>query len=169
MENASSNVQFDPSATPPALPPPVVEDVDSIDKQEMTQEQRNGLIIAIVIFVVLLLFTVGGIYFLLQPTTNTAKIRDVFIIFMAIQSLLTGLTLVVLMVQLSRLINLLNNEIKPILDSTNTTISSLRGTTIFLRDNLVEPVIKLNEYFAGFSQLMTVVGLGRKARRGSSK
>lgn len=139
------------------------------DSQGMTPGQRKGLIVAGVVFLVLLILTGLGIWFLLQPTTDTAKIRDVFIIFMALQSLLTGLTLVVLMVQLARLINLLNNEIKPILDSTNTTISNLRGTTIFLSDNLVEPVIKLNEYMAGFSQLISVVGLGKKARRNASK
>lgn len=135
----------------------------------MSEGQKKGLIIAVVVFIVILIATGLGIWILLQPTTDTAKIRDVFIIFMALQSLLTGLTLVVLMVQLARLINLLNNEIKPILDSTNTTISNLRGTTIFLSDNLVEPVIKLNEYMAGFSQLISVIGLGKKARRSSSK
>ncbi len=69
------------------------------------------------------------------------------------------------MIQLARLIVLLQNEIKPILDSTNEAVSNLRGTTIFLSDNLVEPVIKLNEYLAGFSQLVGVLGLGKKARQ----
>lgn len=169
MENESSNVQFESSGGAPRLPSPVAQAVEQDDSPSMSAGQKKGLIIAIVIFLVLLAATAAGIWFLLQPTTDTARIRDVFIIFMALQSLLTGLTLVVLMVQMARLINLLNNEIKPILDSTNVTISSLRGTTVFLSDNLVEPVIKLNEYLAGFSQLISVVGLGRKARRNSSK
>jgi hypothetical protein len=65
----------------------------------------------------------------------------------------------------TRLINLLQNEIRPILDSTNETVSTLRGTTAFLSNNLVEPVIKLNEYLAGFSQLLQVMGLGRKSTK----
>jgi len=60
------------------------------------------------------------------------------------------------------LINLLQNEIKPILDSTNETVSNLRGTTVFLSDNLVGPVIKLNEYLAGITQFIQVIGLMRK-------
>jgi hypothetical protein len=90
---------------------------------------------------------------LASPRTDTARVRDIFIIFMALESLLIGLVLIILVIQLARLINLLQNEIKPIMDSTNETVSTLRGTATFLSDNLVEPVIKLNEYLAGFKQL----------------
>jgi uncharacterized protein YoxC len=72
---------------------------------------------------------------------------------MALESLLIGLTLVILIVQLARLINLLQNEIKPILDSTNETVSTMRGTITFLSDNLAEPVVKLNETFAAFGEV----------------
>jgi hypothetical protein len=41
----------------------------------------------------------------------------------------------------------------------------LRGTTVFLSENLVGPVIKLNEYMAGFSQLLQVIGLAKKGKR----
>ena len=97
-----------------------------------------------------------------QRLLQVTLIRDIFIIFMALQSVLTGLALVVLLVQVTRLINLLQNEIKPILDSTNETVSTLRGTTAFLSNNLAEPVIKLNEYLAGFTQLLQVIGVSRK-------
>jgi hypothetical protein len=60
---------------------------------------------------------------------------------------------------------LLQNEIRPIVESTNETVSNLRGTTAFLSDNLVEPVIKANEYAAGFRQLLIVLGLARRTSR----
>jgi predicted tellurium resistance membrane protein TerC len=131
----------------------------------MTPEQKRALIGVIIAFVILLVLIIATTWYLLQPTTNTSKIRDVFIIFMALQSILTGITLVILMFQLARLINLLQNEIKPILDSTNETVNNLRGTTTFLSDNLVGPVIKLNEYMAGFTQFMQALGLVRKPRK----
>ncbi len=133
--------------------------------QDQERTQRRILIGAIVAAVVLLILIVLGIIFLLQPTTDTARIRDVFIIIMAIESLLIGLTLVILIVQLARLINLLQNEIKPILDSTNETVSTLRGTTNFLSDNLVEPVIKLNEVSAALYQMLKLIGLARRSPR----
>jgi hypothetical protein len=118
------------------------------------KENRRRLIILAVIAVVVVLAIIGAATFLLsQPSETTAKVRDVFIIFMALESLVIGAALVILIIQISILTNLLQNEIKPILTSTNETISTLRGTVIFLSDNLVEPVMKLNEYLAGIKRL----------------
>ncbi len=129
------------------------------------KRQKTTLIVTVVIVVVLLALLIGFAVFLLTGDgATTAKIRDVFIIFMALESLLIGLALIVLAVQLARLINLLQNEIKPILDSTNETVSTLRGTTQFLSDNLVEPVIKLNEYLAGMQSFVKILRPGRKPK-----
>lgn len=140
---------------------PLQDEVEAKPSDQDLRRQRQILYGIIIAFVVLLALTVTAIYFLLQPTTDTARIRDVFIIFMALESLLLGLVLVILIIQLSRLINLLQNEIKPILESTNQTVSTLRGTTTFLSDNMVQPVIKANEYMAGVRQALKVVGLYR--------
>ena len=114
----------------------------------------------------ILLVLIGvAVYFLVQPSTDTARIRDIFIIFMALESLLLGAVLIILIVQIARLTNLLQNEIKPILESTNETVSTLRGTTNFLSDNLVQPVIKLNEYLAAVTQLVALIGLSRRRQR----
>jgi hypothetical protein len=146
----------------PALPPG--NSTQPVTPQEMSPEQKRVIVGIIIGGILLLAFIIVSIIFLLNPAHAdlTAQIRDIFLIFMAIESLLIGLTLVVLMVQMARLINLLQNEIKPILDSTNETVSHLRGTTVFLSNNLVEPVIKLNEYLAGFAQFFQVLGLVRK-------
>jgi predicted PurR-regulated permease PerM len=73
---------------------------------------------------------------------------------MALTSLVLGIALVVLIAQLAILINLLQNEIRPILDSTTETVNTLKGTTQFLSNNLTEPVIKLNEYLAMFKRII---------------
>jgi len=135
---------------------------ESNSPDELTASQRKTLIGIIAVVVILIAAIIGGIWWLVQPGTDTGRVRDIFIIFMGFESLLIGFTLVILIVQLARLINLLQNEIKPIIDSTNETVSNLRGTTAFLSDNLSEPVIKLNEYIAGLSELLKVVGLYRK-------
>ncbi len=130
------------------------------------ERNQRKIIFAGVVAAVLLIAACGlSTWWLAQPSTETGRVRDIFIIFMALESLLIGATLVVLMIQMARLINLLQNEIKPILDSTNETVSNLRGTTMFLSDNLVEPVIKMNEYLAGFTQFFQVLGLVRKPRQ----
>jgi hypothetical protein len=107
-----------------------------------------ALLVLVIAFVVLLMLT---------GSENVGKIRDVFIIFMALESFIIGVVLVVLIVQLAILINLIQNEIKPILQATNETVNTLKGTTTFLSDNLSEPVIKLNEYMAGLAKFFDVL------------
>jgi hypothetical protein len=139
-------------------------DQEDTSSQEDTQGMRKILIIGGLGLLVVLALLGVAVYFLVQPGTDTARIRDIFIIFMALESLLLGIVLIILIIQLARLTNLLQNEVKPILESTSETVNTLRGTTTFLSDNLVQPVIKLNEYLAALSQLVALVGLGRKRR-----
>ena len=116
---------------------------------EGTSNKKYVILTAVVIVVVIALIVLTTI-FLVDPNNRdtTEQIRDIFIIFMALESLVIGIALVVLIVQLSTLINLLQNEIRPIINSTNETVNTLKGTAKFLSDNLAEPVIKLNEYAA---------------------
>lgn len=115
------------------------------------KSNKVGVIIAAIIVVGLL---ITGLVLLLQPGTDTARVRDIFIIFMALEFLLIGIVMIILIVQLARLTLLLQNEIKPILDSTNETANTLRGTTQFLSEHMVEPVLKLNQYLAGLSRFV---------------
>jgi hypothetical protein len=132
-----------------------------------SDEQKKGVMIGAILGIVLIVIvTIAFLVFLLiAPPGVTARIRDIFIIFLAIQSLLIGIVMVVLIVQLSQLINLLRNEVKPILDSTNETVNNLRGTTEFLSDNLVEPVMKANEYSASARQFFSALGMFKNIRK----
>ena len=76
--------------------------------------------------------------------------------------LIVGIAVVVLAVQVATLVNLLQNEVRPMLNSTNDTINNLRGTTEFLSENLVEPVIQLNEYLASIKRMLELMGIKRK-------
>lgn len=127
---------------------------------------KKAQVIIIIIAVVVIALLIGSLIFLLTaPPQVTAQIRDVFIITMAFESLLLGLVLTLLLIQLARITNLLQNELKPILLSLNETINTLKGTGEFLSENLTEPVIKLNSYLAGLGELLSVIGLGRKSNK----
>jgi hypothetical protein len=140
-------------------------DAPDIKLFDQTRRQRQIIIGICIVVVLLLALVITSLIYLLHPNTQpdqVARIRDVFIIVMALESLLMGLVLTILIIQLARLINLLQNEVKPILDSTNETVNTLRGTTNFLSDNLVEPVIKLNEIIAMITRLGEILGGNRK-------
>ncbi len=122
--------------------------------------------VRVILFAILILVLLGllifGVIMLVKAGPETAAlVRDIFIIFMALVFLLLSASLVILIIQLATLINLLQNEIKPILESTHETVNTLKGTTTFLSNNLVEPVIKLNESLAGLKRLFDLIRPGR--------
>jgi len=147
---------------------PIETGINREDDRQLKQQPRQDrkVVISIVLGVVFVLaLVIAALVFLLHPSTSAeyvARIRDVFIIIMALESLLIGAVLVILIFQIAKLTNLLQNEIKPILDSTNETVSTLRGTSEFLSDKLVEPVMKINEFAAGLQRLFEVLGMVRK-------
>jgi hypothetical protein len=131
-------------------------------EREARRQQRTMMITIVVGVVVFIALIVLAVIYLLQDTAPTDKIRDIFIIFMALESLLIGIALIVLIAQIASLINLLQNEIRPILEATNETVNTLRGTTQFLSQNLIDPVIKLQGYLAGLNRLLDMLGIKRK-------
>ena len=128
--------------------------------KETTRRQQTILIVVIVLAVLFLAGIIVAVWALLQPGTPTERIRDIFIIFMAFESLVIGAALIILIVQVASLINLLQNEVRPILEATNETVNTLRGTTAFLSENVVEPVI--NTYMAGLQRMLELIGMKRK-------
>lgn len=149
----SSPIETDPSDNDTSSP---VEAIPSGDKIPT---------LWIVLGVVLVLLLIAGIIIAVNAMINnpaqTETLRDIMIIFMAFVSLITGLALVILLVQLARLTNLLQYEIRPILEATNETIGSLRGTTQFLSDNLVAPVVKANSSFAALRRAIELFDFRR--------
>jgi hypothetical protein len=155
----SSTVTAQSNTTAPTAPP----DADG----GMTEGQRKGVLIAAAVVGVLLLAgAIAVAIWLAQNPSTAASVRDVFIIFMALEFMLVGVALVILMVQLAVLTNMLQHEIKPILQSTNETLNTVRGTTAFLSENLVDPVIKMNSALAALAQVLDTLSVfGRFGRK----
>jgi hypothetical protein len=128
------------------------------------QSRRSTVLVvaAVALAVVLLTVLIFAVYALLQPDAPTERWRDIFIIILAMESMVIGVALIVLLIQLASLINLLQNEVKPILYATSETVNTLRGTAQFLGESVVEPVIKLNGYLAGLRRVLQLMGIKQK-------
>jgi len=150
--------------TPPPEPAPIPQPTpeETAGQSEAARQQRTIVTVAIIVIIALIALIVAGVIFLLQPGTPTDRIRDIFLIFMALESLVIGVALIVLIVQLASLINLLQNEVRPILRATSDTVNNLRGTAEFLGENVVEPVIKLNGYLAGMQRVLEFMRFKQK-------
>ncbi len=136
--------------------PTIGDDFEVVENNGSTK----STLIAIGIGVLLLALIAGVVLAVISMVRNPAQtetIRDIVIIFMAVEALIIGLVLILLIVQIARLTDLMRNEIKPILDSTNETLGTLRGTTKFLSDNLVKPVVKVNSSMAAVRKAIDVI------------
>ncbi|MCC6612713.1 MAG: hypothetical protein IT320_04495 [Anaerolineae bacterium] len=104
-----------------------------------------------------------------QPLENFAAviqvIRDLFIIFLALQGIMIILALAVLIAQVARLINLLQNEVQPILKNTQDTVNTAAGTVRFVGKNVTEPIVKVSGFLAGTSVILNnLFGIRRAIR-----
>ncbi|MCX7682435.1 MAG: hypothetical protein N2508_10845 [Anaerolineae bacterium] len=85
-------------------------------------------------------------------------LRDAAIIFVAFETMMIGILLIILMIQVQALIVLLRDEIKPMLEAVNDTVATVRGTTQFVSHNVVSPVIKWSSYLAGLRRIVQGIG-----------
>jgi hypothetical protein len=85
-------------------------------------------------------------------------LRDAAIIFVAFETLIIGMLLIVLTLQIQSLTVLLRDEIKPMLEAANETMATVRGTTQFVSHSIVSPAIKWSGYLAGLRGIVREIG-----------
>jgi len=111
----------------------------------------------IAVLVLAVLFILGVIWLARTQAATVEALRDVMIIALALVSCIFGITLMLLFVMVVRLLNMLEFEIKPILEKTNETLGTVRGTTTFVSQNVVQPVTRASSYVAGFRKGIAVL------------
>ncbi len=109
--------------------------------------------LAVILALVLLIGSVWGIIWLASNQAATIEaVRDVLLIALALESCLFGIVLLFMLLMIIRLVNMLEFEIKPILEKTNETVGTIRGTTTFVSRNVVRPVTEARVHAAGLRQ-----------------
>ena len=97
--------------------------------------------------------------------SGVALIRDIAIILLAVESLVIGAILIVLALQIRGLTKMLEEEIQPILESTKETATTVRGTTVFLSNTFVKPMINAVGYASAANRVMSVLARGKRRIR----
>ena len=150
---------------------PELPDPSSFETGELSAAEERAKRVLIIGAVVVLLLVVGLIVLLVMlsvdaygatmrhegPTAGqvvVSLIRDAAIVFVAFETLLIGILLIVIMVQMNSLITLLRGEIQPMLEAINETLATVRGTTQFVSHNIVSPVVKWSGYLAGLQRVL---------------
>jgi hypothetical protein len=145
--------------TQPQLPEPEV----IVPDQNLQRNRINKILYWILgIFAVLLILSIATVIFISSPNVDSGRVRDIFLILMALSSFVISVAFVILLVQVALLVNLLDNEIRPVLANLIESVNDLKGTTAFLSENMVEPIMKMNEYSAGLKRLIDILRPFRK-------
>jgi hypothetical protein len=93
-------------------------------------------------------------------TPGTVRVRDIAIVIMALETLLVMLLVLIIVVLVVVVIVLIYDRVIPVLEQLNRAINSVadamhtaRGTTAFVSEKLVNPVIEVSSYAAGVARI----------------
>ena len=129
-------------------PGPVAEpknEVKSPEARTPMDPRAKKMVVIVIIAVVGIVALLGGAGFLLYRSDPwvTTFLRDIAVIILAFETLMVIFFLGVMTVLLIYVILTLEREIKPVLDAISETIYTVRGTTTFVSDTVVSPIIEV--------------------------
>lgn len=87
----------------------------------------------------------------------SGTIRDIAIILIAVETIIINALLVILIWQIWRLVKMFQKEVKPIIEDTQETVGTVRGTATFVSQNVVDPVAKTGGKIAGVRRTWQVL------------
>ncbi len=126
--------------------------------------QKMIIIVSVAVVVTVALLVIAGFFLYSRPQTTTF-LRDIAIIVLAFETLVVIFFLGVVTILLIYLILTLEREIKPVLNATSETVYTVRGTTTFISDTVVSPIMTVASIVGavkGVAQAIT--GLRSKGR-----
>ncbi len=139
-----------PAPTTQATPTTEATPQTSADEARKSQRQRQLVLGGAIVLVVLILAVIiGGSYAAYQNPAGARTTRDIAIIILAALSILIGVLMILLLYQMTMLTLMMRDEIKPLLESINETMNTVRGTAVFMSENVVQPTINVASTFAG--------------------
>ena len=141
-----------------------MDDSPLASKTDNSRNEPSVRKISITLGAIVLVLVTGlallGIFLLRNPAL-TRRLRDLVIIAFALEMIVIGIAVIVVVVQLARLLHLMRHEIKPILEQANDTIVALRSIARLVSDNVAAPVVKLGGTLAGALRFLRIIWPGR--------
>jgi hypothetical protein len=129
------------------------------------QQPRTRIIATVAGVLIVVALGFGGYELFVHPDWAEV-LRDIFIILMAVESLAIGILLIVLIVQVINLTKLLQEEVLPILNSTNQTVDTVKQTTSFVSDVVVSPLVNAASTISAVRGGLKAIFRRQRSRRG---
>lgn len=123
-----------------------------VDKRPFIYGGISALIVIVICGII--------VYLLHANPTEAAIFRDIMIVFLGVGVFIIILLLIALIViiaylviKINDLVQLLDREIKPVLAKLQETVGTVRGTTTFISDYAVQPVITTASTVSGIKAI----------------
>ncbi len=138
-------------------------DAETLTPEEKAAKRTQAYIITGAVGFLILL--VAAIVLMASFPSATTVVRDIAIVFVAVETFLIGLAMILLIFQIQVLIQVLRDEIQPLLRSVNDTASTVRGTTEFVSHSVVSPIIQAAGFASGVRRVIRdVIGVAKATR-----
>jgi hypothetical protein len=122
---------------------------------------RVPALAAAIVVVVMLAGTVGFGILMFRNPAAAATLRDIFLIVLGVQSMIIGLLLVALLVamvyvalKVYDLVNLVQNDVRPILHRADDTVRTVHSRTVFVSDAAVKPIVEVMAYVSAAKSII---------------
>jgi hypothetical protein len=128
----------------------------------LTTKQKVAIGLTFFALVVIIVFTVA--YLVTHPVMARVT-RDLLIIVLAIELLILNIAVLVMLWQTIKLLDYLVNELTPVIKDLQETVGTVRGTTTFVSENVVNPTIEVASKAAGVRRSLQVLFSGPGSSR----
>jgi hypothetical protein len=123
--------------------------------------------------IILLLFLIGVVLAIVTPVEATGArlsyIRNILIIVVVLEGIVIIGAISTLIVQVTRLVNMLQRESLPILRDARQAVREAKGTVGFVSETTTAPIIRAGAFLAGVRVFVREVGGIRRAVRRTVK
>ena len=123
------------------------------------QMRRRMILIGIAILIIALLVLLS--FALMIAAGITTTVMEVVIILLAVESLIVGGVTLFLLYQVIMLVTLVREEVIPLIESAQETVSSARGTTVYVSRKIVEPSVRVASNMARLQAMARVLFRGK--------
>lgn len=124
--------------------------IDEMDEQQKPLINKKYIVYGILAALGLAILTIVMAWVISRfGNVELGVVRDLFIIALAMEACVFGVALIILIVMIIRLINTVEYEVKPVIQKTNEIISTAKGTTDFVSENVVKPTTQVRKTVKG--------------------
>jgi hypothetical protein len=99
---------------------------------------------------------------------NLGLLRDIAIVVLALESIIIGVVLILMLWQVRSLTRLMQDQLKPMLDAMRETVGTVKGTTSLVSETIVTPAVRIGGFFAGARRALQVMLSLHSPRSGAS-